>query len=151
MEQSLLADRFKLKVHFETREMPVYALVVAKSGAKLNPARNEELSRVSTLGSQQSSEMTAFGVTLGQFVVSPLLTGAAGRPVVDQTGLKGAFDFTLKWTPEQLSPSAAAKEAGADVPSFFTAIREQLGLQLIPSRAPVEVIVIDHIEQPSAN
>ena len=97
MEQSLLADRFRLKVHFETREMPVYALVVAKSGAKLKPAKNEESSRISTLGNQQGSEMTAIGVTLGQFVVSPLLTGAAGgRAVVDQTGLKGAFDFTLK-------------------------------------------------------
>jgi uncharacterized protein (TIGR03435 family) len=96
--------------------------------------------------------MTAVGVTLEQFVDSPLLTGAAGgRPVVDQTGLKGAFDFTLKWTPDQLAASTAAKEAGVDEPSFFTAIREQLGLLLAPSKAPVEVIVIDHIEQPSAN
>jgi uncharacterized protein (TIGR03435 family) len=151
MEQSLLADRFKLKVHFERREMPVYALVVAKSGAKLNPAKNEQSSRISTLGNQQVTEMTAIGVTLEQFVQSPLLTGAGGgRPVVDQTGLKGTFDFTLKWTPESLSASAAAKEVG-DAPSLFTAIREQLGLQLVASKAPVEVIVIDHIEQPSAN
>lgn len=143
MEQSLLAERFRLKVHFETREMPVYALVVAKSGAKLNPARNES-SRLSTLGNEQGSEMIAAAVTLEQFVLSPLVTGAAGgRPVVDQTGLKGAFDFTLKWTPEQ--------SVGADAPSFFTAIREQLGLLLVPSKASVEVIVIDHIEQPSAN
>ena len=151
MEQSLLADRFRLKVHFETREMPVYALVVAKSGAKLNPATHVESSRLSTLGNEQGSEMTALGVTLEQFVHSPLLTGSAGgRPVVDQTGLKGAFDFTLKWTPEQLAASVAAKEV-ADAPSFFTAIREQLGLLLVASKAPVEVIVIDHIEQPSAN
>jgi uncharacterized protein (TIGR03435 family) len=152
MEQSLLADRFRLKVHFETREMPVYALEVAKSGAKLSPAKNEDSSRISTLGSQQENEMTAVGVTLEQFVLSPLLTGAAGgRPVVDQTGLKGAFDFTLKWTPDQLADSAAAKEVGADAPSFFTAIQEQLGLLLVPSKAPLEVIVIDQIEQPSAN
>jgi bla regulator protein BlaR1 len=151
MEQSLLADRFRLKVHFETREMPVYALVVAKSGAKLNPAKNEEPSRISTLGNEQGIAMTATGVTLEQFVLSPLLTGPSGRPVVDQTGLKGAFDFTLKWTPEQLAASAAAKEVVAGAPSFFTAIREQLGLLLVPSKAPVEVIVIDHIEQPSAN
>jgi uncharacterized protein (TIGR03435 family) len=151
MEQSLLADRFRLKVHFETREMPVYALVVAKGGAKLNPAKNEESSRISTLANAREREMTAIGVTLEQFVLSPLVTGpAGGRPVVDQTGLKGAFDFTLKWTPE-LAASAAAKEVGVDAPSFFTAIREQLGLLLVPSKAPVEVIVIDHIEQPSAN
>jgi bla regulator protein BlaR1 len=150
MEQSLLADRFKLKVHFEMREMPVYALVVAKGGAKLNPAKTEQSSRISTLGNPQGSEMTAIGVTLEQFVQSPLLTGAAGgRPVVVQTGLKAAFDFTLKWTPDSLS-APGAKEAG-DAPSLFTAIREQLGLQLVASRAPVEVIVIDHIEQPSAN
>jgi bla regulator protein blaR1 len=151
MEQSLLMDRFRLKVHFETREMPVYALVIAKSGAKLHPARNEESRRISTLGNQQANEMTAIGVTLEQFVLSPLLTGAAGgRPVVDQTGLKGAYDFTLKWTPDQVSASVG-KEVGADAPSFFTAIREQLGLQMVPSKAPVEVIVIDHIERPSAN
>jgi uncharacterized protein (TIGR03435 family) len=96
--------------------------------------------------------MTAIGVTLEQFVLSPLLTDpAGGRPVVDQTGLKGAFDFTLNWTPEQMAASAAAKEVGADAPSFFTAIREQRGLLLVPSKAPVAVIVIDHIEQPSAN
>ena len=98
--------------------------------------------------------MTAVGVTLEQFVLSPFVswTGAAGgQPVVDRTGLKGAFDFTLKWTPDQLAASAAAKGAGGETPSFFTAIREQLGLLLVASKAPVEVIVIDHIEQPSAN
>jgi uncharacterized protein (TIGR03435 family) len=150
MEQSLLADRFRLRVHFETREMPVYALVVAKGGAKLYPAKNEESSRISTLGNAQESEMTAIGVTLEQFVLSPLVSPVGGRQVVDQTGLKGAFDFTLKWTPE-LSASATAGDVGADAPSFFTAIRDQLGLLLVPSKAPVEVIVIDHIEQPSAN
>jgi bla regulator protein blaR1 len=161
MEQSLLADRFKLKVHFESREMPVYALEVAKSGAKLSPAKKApgggngkggESSRISTLGNAQETEMTAVAVTLEQFVVSPLLTGAAGgKPVVDQTGLKGAFDFTLKWTPDQLAAPPDAKDAGADGPSLFTAIREQLGLMLVPSKAPVEVIVIDHIEQPTEN
>ena len=150
MEQSLLADRFKLKVHFEMREMPVYALVVAKGGATLNPAKTEQPSRVSTVGNQQGNEMTAIGVTLEQFVQSPLLTGAAGgRAVVDQTGLKAAFDFTLRWTPESLSASAA-RDVG-DAPSLFTAIREQRGLQLVASRAAVEVIVIDHIERPSSN
>ncbi len=152
MEQSLLADRFRLKVHFETREMPVYALAVAKGGAKLRPAKNEVSSRISTLTTGQGREMTAIAVTLEQLALSPLLTGAAGgRPVVDQTGLKGTFDFTLSWTPEPLAVSAAAQELGADGPSLFTAIREQLGLLLVASKAPVEVIVIDHIEQPSAN
>lgn len=148
MEQSLLADRFKLKVHFETRELPVYALTIARSGAKLIPAKHDQSSRLSTLAGKQTTEMTATGITLEQFVVSPLLTGqVGGRPVVDQTGLKDAFDFTLKWTPEQL----ASTEPLSDSPSFFTAVHEQLGLQLTPSKAPVEVILIDRIEQPSAN
>ena len=151
MEQSLLADRFKLKVHFEMREMAVYALIVAKGGAKLSPAKNKEQSRLSTVGNEQGNEMTAAGVMLEQFVLSPLLTGPlGGRPVMDQTGLRGSFDFTLKWTPEQLAASDAAKEV-PDAPSFVPAIREQLGLLLVPSKAPVEVVVIDHIEQPSAN
>ena len=141
MEQSLLADRFNLKVHFETREMPVYALVVAKRGPRLTAAKSDESSRISTVGNGHGGEMTAVAMTLEQFALSPLLTGPAGGPVVDQTGLKGAYDFTLKWD----------SEIGADAPSFFTAIQEQLGLQLVASKAPVEVIVIDHIEQPSAN
>jgi bla regulator protein blaR1 len=151
MEQSLLADRFKLKVHFETREMPVYALVVAKDGPKLTPAKDGESSKISTLGNEQGSEMTATAVTLDEFAKSPLLTGPAGvRPVLDQTGLNGAYDFTLKWKSELLD-SNAANGTGIDSPSIFTAIQEQLGLRLVPSNAPVEVIVVDQIERPSAN
>jgi bla regulator protein blaR1 len=151
MEQSLLADRFKLKVHFETREMPVYTLVVAKDGPKLTPAKDGESSKISTLGNEQGSEMTATAVTLDDFAKSPLLTGPAGvRPVLDQTGLNGAYDFTLKWKSELLD-SNAANGTGVDSPSIFTAIQEQLGLRLVPSNAPVEVIVVDQIERPSAN
>jgi uncharacterized protein (TIGR03435 family) len=145
MEQSLLADRFKLKVHFETREMPVYALVVAKGSPKLTPAKDGESSKISTFRTEQGSELVATAVTLDDFALSPLLTGPAGvRPVIDQTGLKGSYDFTLKWG-EELTASSA------DAPSLFTAIQEQLGLRLVPSNAPVEVIVVDHIERPSAN
>jgi uncharacterized protein (TIGR03435 family) len=70
---------------------------------------------------------------------------------MDQTGLRGTFDFTLNWTPDRLAVSTAAKEVGADGPSFFAAIRKQLGLLLVRSKAQLEVIVIDHIEQPSSN
>jgi uncharacterized protein (TIGR03435 family) len=147
MEQSLLADRFKLKVHFETREMPVYALVVAKGGPKLTPAKDGESSKLFTLAeNEQGTEIAATAVTLDQFAHSPLW-GGGGRLVVDQTGLKGTYDFTLKWRPEQL----VGQENGVDAPSVFTAIQEQLGLRLVPSKASVEVIVIDHVERPSAN
>lgn len=146
MEQSLLADRFKLKVHFETVEMPVYALIVAKGGSKLTPAEDGETSGLSSMGNGQGMKMTAKAVTLDQFVRSPLLTGSAGRLILEQTGMRGAYDFTLEWTPEGIAASDAA-----DAPSLFTAIQEQLGLRLVPSKAPEEVIVIDHVEPPSAN
>jgi uncharacterized protein (TIGR03435 family) len=71
--------------------------------------------------------------------------------VVDQTGLTGAYDFTLKWRSEQSVAASDNQEDGADAPSLFTALQEQLGLRLVPSKAPVEVIVIDHIERPSEN
>jgi uncharacterized protein (TIGR03435 family) len=146
MEQSLLADRFKLRLHFETREMPVYELVIDKGRLSLVSAKDGESSKLATISTLQGSEMTATAVTLGDFARSPLLTGPAGvRPVVDRTGLKGSYDFTLKWRADSSTPS------DSDEPSLFTAIREQLGLRLVPSKAPVEVIVVDHIEHPSPN
>jgi bla regulator protein blaR1 len=71
--------------------------------------------------------------------------------VVDQTGLKGAYNFTLKWRSEQSVAASTGQQDGDDAPSLFTALQEQLGLRLVPSKAPVEVIVIDHIERPSEN
>ncbi|HUZ94902.1 MAG TPA: TIGR03435 family protein [Edaphobacter sp.] len=150
MEQSLLANRFKLKVHFETREMPIYALVVAKGGPKLSPAKEGESTRLfDTAESEHGIETTATAITLDDFARSPLVFG--GRTVVDQTGLKGAYDFTLKWGREQPADSDTRQQNGADAPYLFTAIQEQLGLKLVPTKGPVEVIVIDHIEKPSAN
>jgi uncharacterized protein (TIGR03435 family) len=142
MEQSLLADRFKLKVHFETREMPVFALVIAKGGPKLTPAKDGESTRLSV----HQNEMTATAITLDQWTHSPFL---GGRVIVDQTGLTGAYDFTLTW--EQSVASGAGQEGGTDAPSLFTAVQEQLGLKLVPTKGPVEVIVVDSIERPSAN
>jgi bla regulator protein BlaR1 len=142
MEQSLLADRFKLKVHFETREMPIYALVIAKGGPKLTAAKDGESSRLSMHG----NEMTATAITLDQWIHAPFL---GGRIMVDQTGLKGIYDFTLTWS--ESVASGAGQESETDAPSLFTAVQEQLGLKLVPTKGPVEVIVIDHIEKPSAN
>jgi uncharacterized protein (TIGR03435 family) len=134
MEQSLLADRLKLKVHFETRDLPAFALVVAKGGAKLTPAKEGEHPQLSS----SENDTTGTAVTLDDFAQSPLLR-PGGRLVINQTGLKGAYDFTVKGEP------------GPDPPSFFTLIEEQLGLKLIPTKAPTEVIVIDHIEKPTEN
>jgi len=146
MEQSLLVDRFKLKVHFETRELPAYLLVVAKGGPKLTPAKEGEPTMMAnTHASEQGFETTGTAITLDQFAHSLLLFG--GRTVVDQTELKGAYDFTLTYAREQ--PDVAA--TGSEAPQLFTVIQEQLGLRLIASKAQVEVIVIDSIERPSEN
>ena len=145
MEQSLLADRFKLKVHFETRELPIYTLVIAKGGPKLAPAKEGEPTRLSALNGQ----LIATAVTIDQFAHSVFLFPAThGQQVIDQTGLKGTYDFTLNSSPEQSTIPDATIETD---PPMFTAIQQQLGLRLVPSKGPVEVIVIDHIEQPSPN
>ena len=88
--------------------------------------------------------MTATAVTLDAWLHSPFM---GGRTVVDQTGLKGAYDFTLMWGREQ----PVVSDAGTNAPLLFTAIQEQLGLRLVPSKGPVEVIVVDHVERPSEN
>jgi bla regulator protein blaR1 len=92
--------------------------------------------------------MKAVGITLEQWIQSPFL---GGRMVEDQTGLKGAYDFTLTWGREQPVVSDAGQGSGVDAPLLPTAIQEQLGLKLVPTKGQVEVIVIDHIERPSAN
>jgi uncharacterized protein (TIGR03435 family) len=152
MEQSLLADRFKLKVHFETKEMTVLALVVAKGGSKLTPAKDGEQTTISVLGNPQGSEMKAQAATLDQLVNGPTMSAnpaTGGRVVVDQTGLTGTYDFTLKWGPEQTA--AAGQESIAVDPPLLAAIQQQLGLKLVETKGPVEVLVIDHVELPSEN
>jgi len=180
MMQSLLADRFKLKVHFASRELPIYALSVAKGGAKLpaasqlpaaaeqdNPERPAAVLPTSPEGLRkgifvqyrgQQAEMTARGITLDQLV--HWLAGYSeigGRTVVDQTGLAGTYDFTLRWTRQRLNTPTPQNDqsSGAspepEAPGLFTSLAEQLGLRLISTKGPVEVLVIDHIEKPSEN
>jgi len=141
MEQSLLADRFNLKVHFETHgEAAVYALVLAKNGSKLTPSTHGQPTSLSA----RKDELIAQAVTLDQFAHSPLWTPIGDRYVLDQTGLTGTYDFTLKWRSDPL-------EESSDLPDLFNAIQEQLGLKVIDAKAPLEVIVIDRINRPSNN
>lgn len=150
--QSLLADRFRLVVHRETREAPVYALVIGKSGAKLAREQNgfRGLTRVS------KGRLAAHGATLE--MLANALSNELGRPVLDRTGMEGDFDFTLEWTPELLA-AAVQPAPGSDTlapldpngPSLFTAIQDQLGLRLESQKGPVEMIVIDRVERPSEN
>lgn len=137
MMQALLKERFKLAFHVETRELPVFALVVARGGPKLPASEQVE---VSGWGGRQHIEVEG-GDTLGRFVEE--LTRVSGRPVVNRTGLKGKYDIEVDW--------ASDDDDEADVPGLFTAIREQLGLALESRKAAVEVVVVDRLAMPSEN
>jgi uncharacterized protein (TIGR03435 family) len=154
--QSLLADRFKLQMHHETRRLPVYALVLAAGKPHMKPSANANPDEFSDTNGPPGN-WRADGVMM-QALADDIsgLPEMGGRIVVDKTGLEGAFDFTLKWTPD---PTMGAAPPGLDsgiksdpsAPSLLTALQEQLGLKLITSREPVDVIVIDAAELPSAN
>jgi uncharacterized protein (TIGR03435 family) len=149
MVQQLLADQFKLVAHTETHQLPVYALVVAspKTGPKLQPAKDISNRSISLSNGQIKAE----GITLEELVqrLTRSLSDDLGRLVVDQTGLTGKYDLTLKWTRTMAIPAAA--DTAPDAPDIFTAIQEQLGLKLEPSKGPVPVLVVDHAELPSEN
>jgi uncharacterized protein (TIGR03435 family) len=132
--QKLLADRFKLMVHRESKEFPVYALVVAKGGPKLEKAADKGEHSTNT----HNSHMTGKGMTMAR--LAEYLARQMDRPVVDSTELKGEYDLTLEWTPD---------EAGADAagPTLLTALQQQLGLKLQPSKAPIELLVVDSVER----
>ncbi len=134
MLQALLAERFKLTLHRETKELPMYVLVVAKNGPKFKTTESE--TGISSNSSRTHWHVTAKG-TMRRF--AEFLSEEAGRPVVDQTGLSGSYELTLDWTPDD-APAANDSAAG---PSLFTALQEQLGLKLDATKGPVEILVID--------
>jgi uncharacterized protein (TIGR03435 family) len=150
--RSLLADRFRFQFHTGTKELPVYALVVGKNGPKLQKAK--------TKGSiaMGRGQLTAHSLSMADLAAH--LSNQVGRVVLDKTGLQGDYNFTLKWTPEERSqqpfgPGPMAQNAlpqpEANGPSIFTALQEQLGLKLESQKGPVEILVIDHVEKPTAN
>jgi uncharacterized protein (TIGR03435 family) len=152
MVQSLLADRFQLKFHRETKEMRVLALVAGKNGPKLKPTKPEDDAARPNRGFQGGSgELTALGADMA--ALATRLSAIVGLPVIDRTALTGRFDFKLQWTPDSpvqmKSPDepVAASEHG---PSIFTAV-QQLGLKLESQKRPVDIIVIDSVEKPSSN
>jgi uncharacterized protein (TIGR03435 family) len=186
--RSLLEDRFQLKVHRETKELPVYALTVAKNGPTLpqpkegsclavdlngptpapppppasGPPQVSPCGGIRVMGYQSGARMQGGKVSMAEFVRT--LSMVMGRPVVDRTAFTGTFDLILDFTPDEteggLRPPAAvsnkpklpppADDLSAP-PQIFSAIQEQLGLKLESSKGPVEVLVIDHVERPSAN
>jgi uncharacterized protein (TIGR03435 family) len=148
MLRSLLAERFKLVVHRETRQMPAYALVVRADGKTGPQLRRAEPCTARCGGfSVGNGSLTGNAVTITQ-LAAELRSATEGRHVVDRTGLGGVFDVTLTWNADALRPDAATAETA---PSVFAAIQEQLGLKLEPITAPIDVIVIDHAERPTSN
>ncbi|HMD50934.1 MAG TPA: TIGR03435 family protein [Bryobacteraceae bacterium] len=175
--QSLLADRFQLTNHKETKDLPIYALVLARKDGKLGPQLIESKEGSCTpydpqkppapaepgkppdlrCGGMRMSprELYASSIPISELV--PSLARFLGRTVVDKTGLTGKYDVTLHWSPDDMQlaqlPPDAPKPAPSDSsgPSIFTAVQEQLGLKLESQKGPVEMMVIDRAEKPSEN
>jgi uncharacterized protein (TIGR03435 family) len=144
MLQTLLAERFHLAVHRETKEMPTYSLVVAKKGPKIHPMKDDG-SGVE-IGADPAHPYAVRNISMAMFAGVLSRSQQVDRPVLDHTGLEGVFTFTLDLAADD-SPSAD----GVVGPSIFTALQEQLGLKLEPDRGPVETLVIDHAERPTQN
>ncbi len=150
--RNLLAERFQLTIHRETKEVPIYALLLGKNGSKIQPAKEQQGFRH---GMQlRRGQMNAEGASLQ--MLTNALSNVTGRPVIDRTGLQGNFDFKLEWTPESaaLTPGASGEpssQVDLSGPTIFTAVQDQLGLKLESQKGPVEMIVIDRLEKASAN
>jgi bla regulator protein blaR1 len=182
MMQALLAERFHLAAHFESREVPVLALVLVKAGrlgprirahsegaacdAKwtMPPERNspsvppgEFLPKCGSVeaiaGPRHTVLLGARNIPLDHIATYLPLLHDFGRPVVDRTGIAGTFDFSLNWLPEPGDPPILGPGASADAdgPGLLEALKEQLGLKLEPAKSVIQVLVVDHIEQPTPN
>ncbi len=167
--QLLLQDRFKLAVHHETKELPVYELTAAKGGPKLKapactesdpknptPAPGKTIRDTCGFSGFFKGRFEASSATTGDFVKA--LSNLLGRTVVDKTGINGTFRIVLTFALDDSTQRFPDAPIGADSPAaddaspnIFTAIQEQLGLKLESSRGPVDVMVIDHVEKPSEN
>jgi bla regulator protein blaR1 len=152
--QPLLVKRFNLQFHHETRERPTYSLVVAKNGPKLHKAQHVETKPGGTGSPDRTGDRDQSTVTPGKIALKGaslsllanlLSSQGLSHTVVDKTGLTELYDITLRWSPDDVGSSDAS------LPSLFTALQEQLGLKLEYNKNPIDVIVIDHIERPSAN
>jgi bla regulator protein blaR1 len=160
--QAALAEHAKLIVHHDTKVLPIYALVVGEGGPKIQPSQSSELAgdqkkigmrMLLKGGSGQDSTVEAHGVPIAD--LARQLSMQFGVAVVDKTGLKGLYNFNLHWAQNLNQPSdsepAAADNSVTPEPSLVTAIQQQLGLKLEPQTQPMDIIVIDHIEQPATD
>jgi uncharacterized protein (TIGR03435 family) len=139
--ESLLIGRFGMKYHRESKEMQVYSLTIAKSGAKLIEHRGGNGTSTHISNGKDRVSITSSGISMANFAA--LLGRRLDRMVIDKTGLSGNYDIAVEWAPEASTDTGAA--------SIFTALQNQLGLKLESGKAPVEIIVIDNLERPSEN
>ncbi|MGB6870330.1 MAG: TIGR03435 family protein, partial [Acidobacteriaceae bacterium] len=161
MVQALLAERFHLRVSYQEREIPVYALVIAKGGPKLTKSAGPKIlaggGTQSVLNERRSGELESINMSPDQFAAAApdLFPEIGDRVVVNKTGLTGNYNWTLKWTPAQnfSGASGTLPPPGSDdsAPSLFTALQEQLGLKLESQKGSVETLVVDSIDRPTAN
>ena len=138
MVQSLLRDRFRLAAHSENREAPVYLLTIGKNGPKIPEGGQVRLNKSVQVGASGKPDWPD-GWTMSQ--LAGYLSDFSGRPVVDRTDLGGKYGVVLEFS----------RRDGDELPDIFTAVQDQLGLRLTPAKTPIEMLVIDHIEKPSAN
>lgn len=154
MMQTLLADRFQLKVHQETREVPVYELTVDKTRPRLKETAPGTESKATSVLSRGVWKITYTNLSMGDLATR--IASNFDQPLLDKTGLQGSYDFTLEYT--RANPNMSADEAAAMArrgnadagPTIFSAL-QQLGLKVVHTKAPIEVTVIDHVEKPSEN
>jgi len=149
MLRSLLAQRFKLRVHMAEQERPIYELVIAKEGQKLRVAKMQQPCAL------RSSDGHVDGMSCPMTRLAEFLSGELERTVLDMTGLGGTFDFALDWLTESVTPEPSVDgPVVSNVPqasTIFAALRHQLGVRLKPQRGLVEILTIEHVELPTAN
>jgi uncharacterized protein (TIGR03435 family) len=152
MLQSLLAERFHMVVHRETRELPAYVLTVGKGGAKLTVANDPDGGGGTIAGYRGNPRWQATNTSMHN--LAEHLTLRMDRPVFDETGLPGIYNFTLRWSAQPVLPRlpAAEEETVEAVPTLAEAVQEQLGLKLVERKMPVEVVVVDRADRvPTGN
>jgi uncharacterized protein (TIGR03435 family) len=156
MLQKLLADRFGLTFHRQERTLSVYALTVAKGGPKMTAVEGDSAEAVGDISFSALGKLQARHASMADLTHS-LQRNVLDRPVVDQTGLSGRYDFLLDWVPDEFQFAEVRTPGGPQIPGntegadLVTAVQQQLGLKLEATRAPAEVIVIDHADRPSDN
>jgi uncharacterized protein (TIGR03435 family) len=154
--QSMLADRFKLQFHKETRTLPALLLSVDKTGSKMKANNGPDewaISITMARGAAPPAPPKFQGTRCAMSYLSWWISQLQNRPVVNQTGLDGFWDFTLEFVPDGMDGRKGpnGEPVTFDGPTLYTALREQLGLKLESAKGPVEVYVIDHVERPTAN